>query len=75
LKLIKENVEMWKVSFAEKILDNLPNLKANKNPKRSIGSREKSEFIKYLSGNLARSPLVGVDIGKFYYPEKWNVCP
>lgn len=51
----------WKFFLAE-ILDDLPNLKANKRSKRSVGPfpERESKFIKYLSGNLAR------------FPPRWN---
>lgn len=69
---------MWMVSFAEETPDNL------RNPKGKQGMKKIDRLVpreSWNSSNIYQETSRGLlsrwslDIGKFYYPEKWNVCP
>jgi len=71
-----KRMEMWKIFFAEEIFNNLPNLKTNKGPKRLIGSFPKKVRIHQVFIRKFREVSSRWNrYWKFYYPEKWNVCP
>lgn len=67
---------MRMVSIAEETLDNLPNPKGKQGMKKIDRARfqRKLEFIKYLSGNLAWSPLVGASILESFIIRKSGTC-